>query len=132
MTGRTLKILSLLFGISVVVHLLSYNLWRFTDNENKQMYVYCILNSLTHLGYSVMICYIANVAFLKLKTTASYMLKLFAFDWCLFGAADVYNQVSENYDSTLTWQWIAFIGVIIVDLYLINKWTTKHQNNTTL
>ena len=129
MTLKRVKIFTLLFGAAVFVHLTSYNLWRMIEDEQKQMYVYCVLNSLTHISYSVIVYYFSSYIYSKLKSQHTYGLRLFAIDWCLFGALDLYNQITRNYDSQLTWQWIGFFLVIVFDIYHISKWKYKQNPN---
>jgi hypothetical protein len=69
-----------------------------------------------------------RIAHNKVKERFSFGLRLFAFDWCLFGVLDLYNQIVRNYDNQLTWQWIGFFAVLVFDIFKINKWNINKNN----
>lgn len=109
-------------SIPVVLHLLSYNIRSFGLSPEDLKYWYWVLNSLTHMSYSVCILILLNSELRKTRSKAVKISVLFFEDWCLLGAVDVYNQFTSNYNQSTLTQWIGFVVILLIQTVRYRKW----------
>lgn len=118
----------ILVAASVVFHLLSYNIKYFLSNEAVR-YWYWILNSLTHMSYTVSVTFFAKHYLKKNQYPELKILVLFLEDWIVLEAMDVYNQFRGHYNINPIPQWIVFAIVLIIQAIRFKKWKSTFTQN---
>jgi len=128
MTPKKVSWIFISLASTVIIHLLSYNI-KFIFPEHLIKHWYWILNSLTHMGYTVTITLFASANLKKNPCREFKIMVLFLEDWICLLAIDVYNQFNDHYNINPVPQWIAFILVLAFQIIRYKKWLLTYNKN---